>query len=89
MYRCHMCFEYFISVDYTFTRACTMNVGFTAVDLTVACMTEVMWMFVLLDNSLLEMVFDYTLKFILSPVRIFLSVWTLPDSSLFCDCIFN
>ena len=32
-------------------------------------MTEVMWMFVLLDNSLLGVVFDYTLKFILSPVR--------------------
>ena len=45
-------------------------VGFIAVDLTVACMTEVMWMFVLLDNSLLEMVFDYTLKFILDPVCI-------------------
>jgi hypothetical protein len=54
--------------------------GFTAVDLTVACMTEVMWMFVLLDNSLLEMVFDYTLKLILSPVRIqmkFLDITTV------------
>ena len=45
-------------------------IGFTAIDLTVSCMTEVMWMFVLLDNSLLGMVFDYTLKFILSPVRL-------------------
>ena len=43
--------------------------GFTAIDLTVSCMTEVMWMFVLLDNSLLGMVFDYTLKLILSPVQ--------------------
>ena len=37
-------------------------------DLTVTCMTEVMWMFVLLDNSLLKSVFEYTLKFILDPV---------------------
>lgn len=42
--------------------------GFIAVDLTVACMTEIMWMFVLLDNSLLERVFECTLKFILDPV---------------------
>ena len=42
--------------------------GFTALDLTVACVTEVMWMFVLLDNSFMDMVFEYTLKFILSPV---------------------
>ena len=50
-----------------------VHVGFTAMDLTVACMTEVMWMFVLLDNSLLEMVFEYTLKFILDPVLILTS----------------
>ena len=42
--------------------------GFTALDLTVACVTEVMWMFVLLDNSFIDMVFEYTLKFILTPV---------------------
>ena len=44
--------------------------GFTALDLTVACVTEVMWMFVLLDNSFIDMVFEYTLKFILTPVRL-------------------
>lgn len=44
--------------------------GFAAVDLTVMCMTEVMWYFVLQDNRLLNVVLNYTIKFLLTPVSL-------------------
>lgn len=44
------------------------SAGFAAVDLTVMCMTEVMWSFVLLDTDLLDVVLHYSIKFLLAPV---------------------
>ena len=47
---------------------CPFPPGFAAVDLTVMCMTEVMWAFVLQDTNLLDVVLSYTIKFLLAPV---------------------
>jgi len=47
---------------------CGCVLGFAAVDLTVACMMEVMWTMVLQDYSLLEVVLQYTNQFLLAPV---------------------
>ena len=39
-------------------------------DLTVMCMTEVMWYFVLQDPELLDVVLSYTIQFLLAPVSL-------------------
>jgi len=41
-----------------------VNPGFTLVNMTVACLVEVIWCFVLQDHSLLSPVLKHTLKFL-------------------------
>ena len=47
----------------------SLSLGFTLVYLTVACLTEVMWLCVLQDHTLLSPVLKQTLKFLFYTVR--------------------
>ena len=59
-----------------------MHIGFAAVDLTVASLTEIMWSLVILDHALLGVVLKFSIKFLLAPVSLSFLVWSLCNALL-------